>query len=593
MDPCPQTAPEAGDRRPSGGCGATSRPVGRDADHAGATAASPGPATTTTCASGSPASAPPAGSTSRPTGWATSGRGGATRTPPSPPVTPASSPARHLDSVPDGGAFDGPLGVVSALRRRRRAARRPGFAPAAARSASSNFADEEGARFGVACAGSRVITGALDRRPRPRAARRRRRHDGRGDARAGPRPRRARPRRRDPAPDRRLRRAARRAGPRPRRPRARRSGSAATSGRTAGGGSTCPARPTTPAPPALDDREDADARPGRRGASPPGAAADEHGCARDRRQGPASCPAGSTPSRQLRHRPGSTPAAPDADAGAPRRRRGAPTSSASSTRLVTEESWTPTTDVRRRPRRAACAGAARRRSRCSAPAPATTPGILATAGIPTAMLFVRNPTGVSPLPRRVGRAPTTASPAWRPSPTSSPTSRDRPLHDDATGASTRCSPAVPGARVRVVTEPTAASSTVAPGQPRRAGRHRAAAASSCPGFANAHSHAFHRALRGRTHDDGGTFWTWRDAHVRRSPRGSTPTRYLALAPGRLRRDGARRGTPSSASSTTCTTARAAARYDDPNAMGAGPASRPPPRPGIRLTLLDTATSPAG
>lgn len=32
-----------------------------------------------------------------------------------------------------------------------------------------------------------------------------------------------------------------------------------------------------------------------------------------------------------------------------------------------------------------------------------------------------------------------------------------------------------------------------------------------PGFANTHSHAFHRALRGRTHADGGTFWTWRQA----------------------------------------------------------------------------------
>jgi formiminoglutamate deiminase len=31
-----------------------------------------------------------------------------------------------------------------------------------------------------------------------------------------------------------------------------------------------------------------------------------------------------------------------------------------------------------------------------------------------------------------------------------------------------------------------------------------------PGFANAHSHSFHRALRGRTHSDGGSFWTWRD-----------------------------------------------------------------------------------
>ena len=30
-----------------------------------------------------------------------------------------------------------------------------------------------------------------------------------------------------------------------------------------------------------------------------------------------------------------------------------------------------------------------------------------------------------------------------------------------------------------------------------------------PGFANAHSHAFHRALRGRTHAGAGSFWTWR------------------------------------------------------------------------------------
>ncbi|MBA0127090.1 formimidoylglutamate deiminase [Haloechinothrix sp. YIM 98757] len=35
-----------------------------------------------------------------------------------------------------------------------------------------------------------------------------------------------------------------------------------------------------------------------------------------------------------------------------------------------------------------------------------------------------------------------------------------------------------------------------------------------PGFANVHSHAFHRALRGRTHGGGGTFWTWRDRMYR-------------------------------------------------------------------------------
>ena len=35
-----------------------------------------------------------------------------------------------------------------------------------------------------------------------------------------------------------------------------------------------------------------------------------------------------------------------------------------------------------------------------------------------------------------------------------------------------------------------------------------------PGFANAHSHSFHRLLRGTTHSDGGDFWQWRDAMYR-------------------------------------------------------------------------------
>jgi N-carbamoyl-L-amino-acid hydrolase len=66
----------------------------------------------------------------------------------------------HLDSVPDGGAFDGPLGVVSALAVVD-ALRARGFVPSRP-IAVANFVDEEGARFGVACAGSRVITGKLD-----------------------------------------------------------------------------------------------------------------------------------------------------------------------------------------------------------------------------------------------------------------------------------------------------------------------------------------------------------------------------------------------------------------------------------------------
>ncbi|MFE2727871.1 allantoate amidohydrolase [Kitasatospora sp. NPDC059327] len=67
----------------------------------------------------------------------------------------------HLDSVPDGGAFDGPLGVVSSfaaldeLRGRGAEFTKP--------LAIVNFGDEEGARFGVACIGSRLSAGLLGR----------------------------------------------------------------------------------------------------------------------------------------------------------------------------------------------------------------------------------------------------------------------------------------------------------------------------------------------------------------------------------------------------------------------------------------------
>ncbi|WP_066516457.1 allantoate amidohydrolase [Curtobacterium ammoniigenes] len=65
----------------------------------------------------------------------------------------------HLDSVPGGGAFDGPLGIVSALEalgRLRDAGHRPARPVAVVA-----FAEEEGSRFGVACLGSRLLTGAL------------------------------------------------------------------------------------------------------------------------------------------------------------------------------------------------------------------------------------------------------------------------------------------------------------------------------------------------------------------------------------------------------------------------------------------------
>jgi beta-ureidopropionase / N-carbamoyl-L-amino-acid hydrolase len=66
----------------------------------------------------------------------------------------------HFDSVPHGGGYDGPLGIVSgllavdALRERGVPLRRP--------VAVAAFAEEEGARFGVACLGSRLLTGAYE-----------------------------------------------------------------------------------------------------------------------------------------------------------------------------------------------------------------------------------------------------------------------------------------------------------------------------------------------------------------------------------------------------------------------------------------------
>jgi N-carbamoyl-L-amino-acid hydrolase len=64
----------------------------------------------------------------------------------------------HLDSVPGGGAFDGPLGVVSSLAAVD-ALQAKGFKPGRPL-ALMVFAEEEGGRFGVPCLGSRLLTGA-------------------------------------------------------------------------------------------------------------------------------------------------------------------------------------------------------------------------------------------------------------------------------------------------------------------------------------------------------------------------------------------------------------------------------------------------
>ncbi|SDS56498.1 formimidoylglutamate deiminase [Jiangella sp. DSM 45060] len=105
-----------------------------------------------------------------------------------------------------------------------------------------------------------------------------------------------------------------------------------------------------------------------------------------------------------------------------------------------------------------------------------------------------------------------------------------------------------------------------------------------PGFANAHSHAFHRALRGRTHDGHGSFWTWREAMYALAGR-LTPDTYYQLA----------RATYAEMALTGVTAVGefhylhhgpGGVPYADPNAMGA--ALRAAARDaGLRLTLLDT------
>ncbi|GLW95284.1 formimidoylglutamate deiminase [Actinokineospora globicatena] len=104
------------------------------------------------------------------------------------------------------------------------------------------------------------------------------------------------------------------------------------------------------------------------------------------------------------------------------------------------------------------------------------------------------------------------------------------------------------------------------------------------GFANAHSHAFHRGLRGRTHGDGGTFWTWRDRMYDLADR-LDPDSYYLLARAAY--------AEMALSGITCVGefhylhhAPGGTRYDDQNAMGHAviQAARDA---GIRITLLDT------
>ena len=104
-----------------------------------------------------------------------------------------------------------------------------------------------------------------------------------------------------------------------------------------------------------------------------------------------------------------------------------------------------------------------------------------------------------------------------------------------------------------------------------------------PGLANAHSHAFQRALRGRAQRGRGSFWTWREEMYRAAER-IDPDTYLALA----------RATYAEMALAGVTTVGEfhylhhgpdGTPYEDPNAMGHA-LMQAAAEAGIRITLID-------
>ncbi len=111
-----------------------------------------------------------------------------------------------------------------------------------------------------------------------------------------------------------------------------------------------------------------------------------------------------------------------------------------------------------------------------------------------------------------------------------------------------------------------------------------------PGLANAHSHAFHRALRSRTQQDRGSFWTWRKLMYAAADR-LTPETYRQLARA-VYTEMALAGITAVGEFHYLHHDTGGRPYADPNAMGHAliDAAR---EAGIRLTLLDTCYLSAG
>ena len=462
----------------------------------------------------------------------------------------------HLDSVLDGGAYDGPLGVVSAL-----AAidllRDRGFAP-----------DAADRRRRVRRGGGVPVRHGLPRLP----ARDRRDRPGAGPRAAGPRRRLAA--RRDGAAGleprvgprdlldrgRLLRRAARRAGARPGRPGRGRSGVAAAIWPHGRWRFDFTGEPNHAGTTAMEDRHD----PMLTYAMTVLAANKQARLAGQR-----------ATFGRVDVQPNGTNAIPSAGDRLARRAR--PTSAAHSRRcwptierprqeragrdgtalLVTAESVSPAVRLRRRP------------------GPARSRPLGGLAGDPDG----GRPRRRHPLGRRRSR-PRCCSCATRPAsrtrrastprpPTAWPASRRSPTcwrgspRDDLlarAGLDRRRAIARRGARStsRTASSPGVVAAAAPDGAERLPGL-------TVPGLANCHSHAFHRALRGRTQRGRGTFWTWREQMYDVAAR-LTPDTLLRAGAGDVRGDGPRPGSPAVGEFHYLHHGPGGTPYDEPNAM---------------------------
>ncbi|GGU10101.1 MULTISPECIES: formimidoylglutamate deiminase [Streptomyces] len=111
-----------------------------------------------------------------------------------------------------------------------------------------------------------------------------------------------------------------------------------------------------------------------------------------------------------------------------------------------------------------------------------------------------------------------------------------------------------------------------------------------PGLANAHSHAFHRALRGTVQVGSGTFWTWREVMYQVASR-LTPETYHALARA-VYAEMALAGITAVGEFHYLHHGPGGTPYADPNAMGEALIEAAADA-GIRITLLDTAYLSSG